>query len=116
MIFLWLSAILMVATSVTHSVLGEKRLIGPVLAIDSDIMRRSLARTILRLAWHLTSLFMLLTALLIVWPGTPRTLVLITGVLWLAVGLIDGVMTKGQHIGWGPLTVSGALAIAGVVG
>lgn len=115
MIFLWSSAVLMVATALTHSVLGEKRLIGPVLAIDSEITRRALARQILRLAWHLTSLFMLLTALLIVWPGTPRVLILITGILWLAVGLIDGVITKGQHIGWGPLTISGAFAVAGAL-
>jgi hypothetical protein len=115
MILLWCSAILMVATALTHSVLGEKRLIGPVLAIDSDITRRPLARTILRLAWHLTSLFMLLTALVILWPGTPRGLILITGGLWLGVGLIDGVVTKGQHIGWGPLTISGGLAVAGAL-
>jgi hypothetical protein len=113
MIFLWLSAIMMAATAMTHSVLGERRLIRPVLAIDSPLTQRPLARQVLRLAWHLTTLFMLLTALLIVWPGTPSMLILITGSLWLAVGLIDGVVTKGQHVGWGPLTISGALAVAG---
>ncbi len=115
MILLWLSAVMMAATGLTHSILGEKRLIGPVLAIESDITRRPLARQILRLAWHLTTLFMLLTALLVVWPGTPPMLILITGFLWLVVGLIDGVVTKGQHVGWGPLTISGGLAIAGVL-
>jgi hypothetical protein len=113
MIWLWLSAAMMVATAITHSVIGERRLIGPILALDSDITGRPLARQILRGAWHLTSLFMALTALLVIWPGTPPMLILITGLLWLLSGLIDGVMTRGQHIGWGPLSVAGVSAIIG---
>ncbi len=115
MIWLWLSATMMVATAITHSMLGERRLIGPILAIDSDITRRPLARQVLRMAWHLTSLFMALTALLVIWPGTPPWLILITGLLWLLSGLTDGVVTRGQHIGWGPLSIAGILAIAGAI-
>ena len=112
---LWLSAAMMVTTAALHSLLGERRLIGPVLAIEHPITQRPLARQVLRLAWHLTSLFMVLTALLVLWPGTPPSLILITGILWLVVGLMDGFVTKGKHVGWGPLTIAGGLAIAGVL-
>lgn len=115
MIWLRLSAAMMVATAIVHSLLGERRLIGPILAIDSAITRRALSRQVLRMAWHMTSLFMALTALLVLWPGTPPSLILATGMLWVAVGLIDGVVTRGRHVGWGPLTIAGGLAVAGAL-
>ncbi len=115
MMLLWLSAIMMIVTALAHSILGEKRLITPILALDTDITRRPLAQQVLRMAWHVTSLFMGLTALLVVWPAVPAMLILATGILWLSAGLIDGVVTKGKHVGWLPLTLSGAFAIAGVL-
>jgi len=115
MMLLWLSATLMVATALMHSVLGEKRLINPILALNGEIMRSPLARQVLRMAWHVTSLFMALTALFVVWPATPEILILATGILWLVAGLIDGIVTKGKHVGWLPLTLSGVSAMGGVL-
>lgn len=113
MIFLWLSAAIMGITAAAHSILGEKRLIGPLLALDIGVMSSALARSVTRFAWHLTTVLMLLSALLVIWPGSPRPLVVITGGAWLAAGLTDAIMTRGRHIGWPMLTAAGVLALAG---
>ena len=115
MIFFWLSAIAMTLTAVLHSFAGEKRLIGPLLAIDHPVTNRPLAQMVLRFAWHLTSLFMLLTAALVIWPNVPEDLVLTTGALWLVVGIFDAIYTRGQHIGWPLLTLAGLFAILGYI-
>ena len=113
MIWLWISAAAMLATAFAHSYFGERRLIGPILDYDSGVMTRQLARQVTRFAWHFTSILMLLSALLVVWPGTPRTLILIAGVTWLAVGLFDAIYTRGRHIGWPLLSAAGLAAIIG---
>jgi hypothetical protein len=114
MTFLHLSAILMIATALTHSILGERRLIAPVLAIDHPMMRAPLVGSILRGAWHLTSILMALNALAIAWPGTPEGLIRATGGVWLGIGLLDAVLTKGKHVGWPLLALSGLFAVIGV--
>ena len=113
MTLLWAAAILMVATAIVHSVLGERRLIGPILALDSDVTTRPLARAVLRFAWHFTSVLIALTALLVAWPETPRMLILVTGAVYLAVGLFDAGMTRGKHVGWPFLAGAGVLALMG---
>jgi hypothetical protein len=115
MTFLWISAVLMIATALTHSILGEKRLIAPLLAIDHPMMQAPLVSDILRGAWHLTSLLMVLNAVAIVWPGAPTGLILVTGGVWLGIGLLDGVLTKGKHVGWPLLALSGLFALLGVL-
>lgn len=110
-----LSAAAMALTAATHSWFGEKRLIQPVLALNTGITAAPLARKVLRFAWHFTSLLMLVCAALVVWPGTPGGIIAITGGVWLAVGLFDLVYTGGQHIGWPLLTVAGALALWGAL-
>jgi hypothetical protein len=113
MIWLYCAAAMMAMTALAHSIIGERRLIGPMLAINDPIMAIPLARTILRFAWHLTSLLMLMTALMTIWPATPHALVLINGALWLGVGLFDAIATKGQHVGWPLLSLAGLFAIVG---
>lgn len=113
MIWLWLSAAGMAATASLHSVLGEKRLIRPLLALDQGIMGVDLARRVFRFAWHAMSVLMLVSAALVVWPGTPSALILLTGAAWTAVGLFDAVYTRGRHIGWPALTASGLFALMG---
>ncbi|MEO8444584.1 MAG: hypothetical protein ABI567_06230 [Gammaproteobacteria bacterium] len=39
MIRLWLSAATMVLTALTHSILGERRLIAPILALNAGFTR-----------------------------------------------------------------------------
>lgn len=115
MVWLWLSATIMLGTALTHSLLGERKLITPLLAIDDPLLEVPLARTLVRFAWHLTAMLMLATAVTIVWPGTPKPVIGIIGAIWLAAGLIDGVYTKAQHIGWPMLTLAGVTALAGAM-
>ena len=113
MIWLWLSAAFMATTALMHGALGEKRLIQPLLLLDQGIMAVDLARKVFRFAWHAMSLLMLVSAASVVWPGTPRALILLIGAAWTAVGLADGLYTRGRHIGWPILTASGVFAILG---
>lgn len=115
MIWLWLSAGLMAITAFLHSYFGEKRLIGPILGSDLQLVKTPLARMVIRLAWHLTSILMLINAALMVWPGTPVALVAATAATWLVMGLIDAVLTKGKHIGWPPITAAGVFGLIGSV-
>jgi hypothetical protein len=111
---LGLSATLMVATAAIHSVLGERRLITPILRLDSKVTNAPLARKLLRCAWHVTSLLMILNAVVVVWPGSPLPVVAITGIVWLLIGLFDAVYTRGQHLGWPFLTGAGLFALLGI--
>jgi len=111
--WLILSAAAMAVTAVIHSVAGEKRLIGPALANRSGIFANPQSRGVLRGAWHLTSLFMLLTAAVMVWPATDAGLKALTAGVWLAIGLYSLISTRGRHVGWPTLTIAG---IAGLLG
>jgi predicted anti-sigma-YlaC factor YlaD len=85
------------------------------MSLNSGIMGIDLARRVFRLAWHALSLLMLVSAASVLWPGTPRGLILLIGAAWTATGLFDAVYTRGRHIGWPFLTASGLLAIAGAL-
>jgi len=52
---LTLSAMFMLVTAVMHSVVGERRLILPLIRLNSGVMTVPLARQVLRGAWHLTA-------------------------------------------------------------
>ena len=113
MIWLWISALSMLLTAAIHSIGGEKKLVGPVLKIQSGALAHPQTRLVLRGAWHLTSLFMALTALVMVWPETHWGLKASIAGAWLVVGLYSLISTRGKHIGWPTLTLSG---LAGLVG
>ena len=114
MILLLASAGAMALTAIAHSYFGEKRLIGPLIARDIDLLS-GYRSALVRFAWHFTSLLMLLTALLVGWPGTPVPLIMTTGGMWLVAGVLDAVLTRGKHVGWPLLTLAGVLAIFGAV-
>lgn len=103
----------MVVTAATHSILGERRLIGPMLSERSGVLRHQFARTIIRYAWHVTSVLMIASAITILWPGTPRALVQIIGAIWLALGLTSLVASRGKHVGWPVLSLAGIAALIG---
>lgn len=111
--WLWASAVVMAATAVLHSLFGERRLIVPLLATDTALIARVHVRRLIRFAWHATSLLMLTAALTIVWPGTPREVIMVTGGAWLLAGLSDAAITRGKHIGWPFLMLAGVLAMMG---
>lgn len=105
------SALLMAVTAAIHSVVGERRLIGPLLRLERGVMAVPLARQVLRLAWHLTSALMIACAIAIAWPQTPHGVRLAIGGIWMVSGLFDALYTKGKHLGWPFLVAAGALAI-----
>ena len=113
MTWLRLSAATMVATALVHSIAGERRLIGPILALNTGVVARPLGRLVLRFAGHLTSALMLLSAATVAWPEMPDALLRIIGAVWLAVGLFDAVFTRGRHIGWPALAAAGVFALLG---
>ncbi|MEQ1538171.1 MAG: hypothetical protein ABL928_04520 [Sphingorhabdus sp.] len=108
---LTLSSIVMVLTALLHSVAGEKWLIGPLLELNTGVLQVPLARKIVRFGWHITSVLMIACAITVVWPGTPRTVIVVMGTAWLASGLFDAVYSSGKHVGWPFLSSAGALAL-----
>lgn len=115
MTWLYLSAAFMVTTAAVHGFLGEKRLIRPLMMLDQGIMGVDLARRVFRFAWYAMSVLMLVSAAVVVWPGSPSGLILLTGIAWTGVGLFDAIYTRGRHIGWPVLTASGIFAILGAI-
>ncbi len=110
----------MVVTAGMHSYFGETRLIQPMLASDAPIMRSGLARGVMRGAWHLTTLYMLLSAV-VVWraamapASADRVVLCATGAAWIAAGLFSLIRSRGRHIGWPPLLLSGLCTLAPLV-
>jgi hypothetical protein len=109
-----LSALAMVVTAIIHSVAGEKRLVGPALANRQGVFANAQSRKVMRGAWHLTSLFMVLTAAVMIWPDTDRYLKALVATVWLAIGIYSLVSTRGKHVGWPTLSLSGVAGLAGV--
>ena len=114
MTWLWLSAGLMVVTAAIHSFLGEKDLVRPLLSIDEGILKIELERQTVRLAWHLTTALILLSAALVIWPGTPGSLIILAGATWVMLGVVVAIHTRGKHLGWPLFVVAGGSALLGV--
>jgi hypothetical protein len=113
---LLLTAVLLIVTALVHSVLGELRLIGPLVARREGILASDLARVVLRFAWHLTSVTWLVLGLILVQlvrnPGAARLWAAgATGVAFIGVGLFDAVASRGRHIGWPLLAGIGIAAL-----
>jgi hypothetical protein len=113
---LFTAAVLLVLTAFAHSVLGERRLIGPLLARREGVLASDLARFILRFAWHLTGVAWAILALILVQlvrdPATARLWAAAgTGVGFTGVGLFDAIATRGRHVGWPLLAGIGIAAL-----
>src|SRR4030095_2455955 len=101
---LTLASLLLVTTMCVHSVMGQRRLVRPLLDDGAGVMTHPLARFIVPFAWHLTSGIGLGVApILFAWAWAPdqaRMIGLVaTGIVFTASGLIDAVGSKGKHIG-----------------
>jgi hypothetical protein len=110
------AAILLAVTASAHSVLGEQRLIGPLLARREGVLASDLARVVIRFAWHLTSVTWAILALILVQlvrdPATARLWAAAgTGVAFTGLGLFDAVATRGRHVGWPLLAGIGIAAL-----
>ena len=111
-----LCAVLLVVTSLAHSILGERRLISPLLRQRGGVLDSDMARFLLRAAWHfMTVLFWVLAASIVAGgdrTGTTETVLLVATAIGVGgAGIYDLVKSRGRHIGW-PLLVATGLAAA----
>jgi len=117
---LTVAAALLVITMTVHSLMGQRRLIRPIIRQGAGVMKNPLARFILPFGWHLMSFMgLVLAAILLAWAWAPdqaRAIGLATtGLVFTAGGLIDAVGSKGKHIGWAPLTLIGVSSFAALM-
>ena len=117
---LTVTAILIIMTMCVHSVLGQRRLIRPLLDEGAGVMQRPLARFIVPFAWHLTSLIgLILATILLAWAWAPDDARVIglgmTGAVFTIAGLFDAIGSRGQHVGWAPLTLIGLASWAAFI-
>lgn len=114
-LFLLAASTLCVITACVHSYFGEKRLIIPLVQSNQGVMDNALARQVIRFAWHWTSALWVLVAAYLALASQGDvihpTLLLAIGLFHLIAGLADGVLTRGKHIGWPPITLIGALVL-----
>ena len=113
---LTLASLLIVATMLVHSLLGQRRIIRPLLDDGTGVMQRPLARFIVPFAWHLTSFIgLIVAAILLAWAWVPDQAFTIglaaTGLVFIVGGIWDAIGSKGRHVGWPPLTLIGLLAL-----
>lgn len=111
------SSLLILATMLVHSMLGQRRIIRPLLDDGNGIMQKPLARFIVPFAWHLTSFIgLIVAAILFAWAWMPDQAVIIglsaAGAVFTVGGIWDAIGSKGQHVGWPPLTLIGLSAFA----
>lgn len=112
------AALLLFATGLVHSVLGEYRLISPLLAEDARaglLAKSRFARQVLRFAWHLTTVGMWgFAALLAAYALLPKDFhtdaaLTIIAIVCALSALMTFAASRGRHLAW-PVF----LAIAGL--
>lgn len=108
----------LIITAVVHSIGGEKYLLRPLFTHRGNhVLNHNLARMVLRFAWHITSVFWLLLAAILYTTAFLETY-LGTFVLWsigatfAAVGVFDLFASRGRHIGWPLLVLTGIFILA----
>ena len=115
-LFLGGSAALLIVTAGIHSIIGQRRLIGPLLSQTSGVLKYPLARFLIPFAWHLTSAtWLVLASILLAWalePALARTIgLLATGAVFTIAGVYDAFGSRGRHIGWPLLAAVGLAAL-----
>jgi hypothetical protein len=109
-------ALLLLVTAAVHSVLGERRLIGPLLTQRDGILRSDLVRFLLRAVWHFMSVaFAVIAAGLIAsvaGDAATRTALLAATAIGIGgAGVYDAIGSRGRHIGWPMLVLTGVFAL-----
>ncbi len=121
---LYAAAILAVITGFAHSILGERRLISPILRDSQpgpEVLKHPMARQILRFAWHITTLSWIAEAIVLVLAGSlepaqqGRPIVLVIGLAFLTMALVSFIVSRGRHIGWPFLAATGAAALGALI-
>ena len=105
---LLIAATLLLAVSAMHSIVGEIRLLRPLLRLDRlpvILGSPEMTRTTIRVAWHLTSLTWLgMAALLVRLQQTPMDFAAcflwVMTAIFTASGLVALVASHGRHLSW----------------
>jgi hypothetical protein len=113
-------AAMLVLTALVHSVLGEQRLIGPLLAQRDGILQSDLARFLLRAVWHFMSVTFAIIAVSLLastslWISAKAALLGATALGIGGAGLYAAVGSRGRHIGWPMLVLIGILAALALI-
>ena len=108
-------AALLLVTALVHSVLGERRLLIPLLRSREGILGSALARFLLRFVWHFMSILFAIIAVALVaqhLPGSGQTALLAGTAIGVGgAGVFDAVVTRGRHVGWPLLVLIGVVAL-----
>lgn len=117
---LTIAALLILVTMCVHSLLGQRRLIQPLLDQGTGVMQRPLARFVVPFAWHLTSFIgLIVAAILLAWawaPGSARFIgLVIAGAVFTIAGVWDAIGSRGKHVGWLPLTLIGLACLGALL-
>ncbi len=114
---LFVAAALMGILAVAHSIIGERKLIGP-LARRDDLPpifgTVALSAATLRFAWHVTSILGLgfAAVLLAIGLGADQSVVVSTiGWTLIVSGVLPLVATRGRHLAWVVFLAAGALCL-----
>lgn len=115
-VFTLACALLLVGTALVHSILGEKRLIGPLLSQREGILQHHLARFLIRVVWHFMSLLFLIlaAALTASMYGLEAAFAALLAGIGFGIGgagLADAIGSQGRHVGWPLLVLIGVLAL-----
>ncbi|MFQ1699446.1 hypothetical protein ACJ5NV_02510 [Loktanella agnita] len=115
------SAACLLLTSTLHAVGGEIYLLRPMFRHRGNrVLDNQLGRLVLRFAWHVTSLSWVMLAVILYGmvyaPGVLNQVILLSvGMGFLVIGLFDLVVSKGRHVGWPLLTLTGVFALAALI-
>ncbi len=113
---IYLCAALMIITAGVHSILGERRLISPLLKQRDGVLKSELARFLLRVVWHMMSVAFGIIAIGLVASvdgvgASRRALLAATAIGIGGAGVLDAIGSRGRHIGWPMLVLIGVLAL-----
>lgn len=108
-----IAVILLVLTASGHSLLGEKRLIGPLSASNVAIIERSPVKKTLRFAWHALSIMILTCSFVLRTSSTESFVKIVISSMILSLGIFFTIYVRGRHIACWMLTAAGAAALSG---
>ncbi|WP_144055551.1 hypothetical protein [Octadecabacter antarcticus] len=115
------SALMLIITGIIHSIAGEVYLLRPMFEQRGNrILEHKFGRSVLRAAWHLTSVMWVILAI-ILYAATfqptnlAKVVFLSVGISFTAIGVFDLVASKGKHIGWPSLLLTGIFSLAALM-
>jgi hypothetical protein len=118
-VVLALAGLAILAVGATHSILGEIKLIKPLVAPATRaglLAKSEFARQVLRFAWHLTTIAWIALAgeLAVVASGSDarRGGLVVVALAFLATGLVTFAASRGRHLAWPAFLLIAALCAA----